>query len=234
MSKISYEKKEGEIRVTVPYVLKDDFKSKFRTAKWESVNKVWIISSKSEKRLISYIAAVAVNEQAIEDLEQAELTLAEIEETVAELKRIQSEAAAIQKEIIRLKEKHGELSELRNEFQKEFSNAEELKKEREVAKVSVATERAFIDEQLNKFFDLNEVKAAAEKVRRLHNQVGNREGFIAAKQPIRKAMEALEAEGLRLLALNYIDEARYNRPDKDGIDKMPAEYWYRLERIEEE
>jgi chromosome segregation ATPase len=234
MSRIGYEKIEGEIRVTVPYLLKDDFKSKFRNAKWESASKKWIISSRSEKRLISYIEAVAANEQAIEELEQAELTLAEIQETVNELKRIKAEAAKIQEEIINLQEKHGELKDVKQQLDKEFKFVERLKNERESAKEAVEKEKTFIEEQLKKFFDLNEVKAAAEKVRKIHNTVGNKEGFIAAKQPIRAAIEALEAEGLRLLALNYIDEANYNRPDRDGLENMPADFWYKLEKIEEE
>lgn len=234
MSKISYEKIEGEIRVTVPYVLKDDFKAKFRTAKWESSKKVWIIGSRSERRLVSYIEAVAANEQAIEELEQAELTLAEIQETVNELKRVKAEAAKIQEEIINLQGKHGELKDVKQQLDKEFKFVERLKNERESAKEAIQTEKAFIEEQLNKFFNLNEVKAAAEKVRKLHNTVGNKEGFTAAKQPIRDAIEALEAEGLRLLALNFIDEANYNRPDRDGLENMPADFWYKLEKIEEE
>lgn len=221
------------ISVTVPYAVKDNFKSFFKTAKWNPVSRAWEVKNtkanlnKLEQFQDSLIASGA--DEAVRDLDEAEATEAELAKLLEELKETK-EQISLKVSVLMDEQKLAErLSSAKTKLTNAVAELSKAKRELEEAR---ASNREALQEVLSQYslegMTINQVIKAAC---RAHSGVGqkNRDEFNHYTSWLWKvAEEILEKTGIRFQVLFECGNANFNRPDRDNHwfskDMMEARY----------
>lgn len=219
-NKISKITTADQILVSLPFALKDSFRSTFKTAKWDGVRKTWNIKNSvvSANKLDAWIAEVdgsgvidalnAVDEEAIDQkiIEKIKLDLSEIRAGLLK----NSVSAEQRQKTIDL------LSVLREEFDAE-------RNKRDCAQTTAKEQKEKIEQVLGDLIDMSEMRRAYTVMRRTHRTVGSnsREDFNSAQSTLVKFYNMLNEYGFHSETLDKITDANFNRPDRDSLERYP-------------
>jgi uncharacterized coiled-coil DUF342 family protein len=238
---IKLEENNGTISCYFPKHLKDEFRSALPSAKWDSYNLRWMVTTRVKKRALSWA------EHAVEAAEKA-LKLEELEMQEEDLKRLNRIAEELQREIenrrleiieekrtieriAAAKEKE---KALRDMLIAENNKLFDIRRQREEEQRELDEQRREIDELISQIIDLPKLKGVVfNTFAKYHQQVGAnaREMFDRAQAEFREAREKLREAGYRLAAIDYLCEANFNRPDRDSVKFMPRDAWYDLSKL---
>ena len=220
-NKISKTITTDQIRVSLPFALKDSFKSTFKTAKWDNFSKTWNIknSAVSTKKLDAWIAEVdgsgvidALN--AVDEEEMDQKTIQAIQIELKEIRDSLSNTVSAEKrhKTIDL------LAVVRTEL-----NAEREK--RNAAQAQAKDQKSQIEEYLGALVDLGEMRNAYATMRRTHNGVGSncRTDFNSAQSTLVDFYNMLNKYGFHSKTLDSITDANFNRPERDNLTRYPFE-----------
>jgi chromosome segregation ATPase len=232
----------GVISCYFPIALKDNFREALPSAKWDKYANCWKVTTRVRTRVLSWAKAVEEAAQLAKQIEEVELQEEDykklekfVEELRATLERKKNDYAKAIIEtdnIKRLKEEAEQIKKLLEAEEEKILAAEEIRAQ---AKKALAQERAKIDGILSKIIDLDKLKGVVfATFAKYHNAVGAtaRSMFDRAQSEYFDAQEQLAKAGYRLAAIDYLCDANFNRPDRDGVKFMPPNAWYQLSKIE--
>lgn len=218
---LEYTKNDAGFLVTVPFYLKDDFKSVFKTAKWDSTKKKWQVGTRAEKRLKGFFENLekvsAELKAANDEFESKELTLEEIkkaEDSLAAILKEKREATAELQEMIESKEAIESCLEKIEKTKNEVAIIEGKKKE--------AFEEAY--KMISQIIDFNKISSAQSAMgsyRNRSNYYNFRNEFDEHHMIVIRENQKLENAGLSSDVLNRFCAINYNRAgrnDRDAID----------------
>lgn len=208
---INITKTETGFSIKFPFELKDNFKSCFKSAKWDSLGKVWTVGPRSGKRLEEWAGKVAPAVEALDaadeeslreaDIEAVELCIAEIRAGIA---RARSERTTLEATGKTLADAKAELESVTAELETERAAATAAGREAHKA--------------LKAACDMNAV-AEAHRVmtaNALKSGRAAREAYREAQGSIGRQRENLANAGLRSSGLDKLYYCNFNRPDRDN------------------
>lgn len=229
---------DNKTAVSFPFALKDDFRSKFPSAKWDASRKEWVVGSRSVKRLDQWIEEINKSE-VLDDLnamEEQELSAKELSETQSALEKIKTD----------IRKKRGEIENLDAAIAKK-KEAEKLIVEQKEVLAAVAkqvqvrndeaeTKKAAIKEKLEGIIDFDVINDAISTMKRYHNQVGSPASgqFRDAQEDIKEEIDTLRAAGLESVGLNKLYKINFNRPDRDKVGIVTMDDILTVKKYEEE
>lgn len=224
--------------INIPFILKDIFKEKFPSAKWNNYTKKWEVGSRSFKRLNQFIEQAKVLEESLIELETKEMLNDEI-------KIIENQVNSILREIKMKISEHEEIYELNQnilELKAELKNEQEnLVKLAAELKVISDEKTRNLDELINYFsgiISFNKIESARKQMYSWHGKVGRvaKEKFTEAQEIIDDEKDKLEEAGWGLTGLDFLSKANFNRADRDHPKLMPANAmsdFYKLDDLNE-
>ena len=206
---IKVEKIEKGFAVFFPFDLKDNFKSVFKSAKWNPSRRCWEVGPRSGKKLDQWVAMAGAAAAEIEEAEAAELDAKQLES-------LEEEIAAIRTAVARQRSEA-----------KTAASAEKLalaKDELARAKADLEAEKQATLEQIRKseqllaqVCDVDAIHEAHSEMKRCAGKVGSRyrEAFNDACSVMKEQNNKLKAIGFRSVGLNELYYMNFNRFDRD-------------------
>lgn len=231
-SQITYEIIDSEILVTVPFVIKDDFKAHFKTAKWLNSCKKWVLKKRKPNidKLDTFIQTVNESNMLQSKLEMDEkgeeyqFQDDELDALKSQYRKLKSDFETkkdhYEKLVSEIIPEKKELAEKVNELQGHIDKISDKLSEAQNEKNKHLSD---IKVQLSKIIDFEVVDNFIDEINSLA-RLQTRQGFLYAKDKhqvkplfknIKKYVDALNEAGLRsehLIALNQIN---LNRLDRD-------------------
>lgn len=225
---ITYKTSGDKIKVQVPFEIKDLFKQDFKTARWNSAQKVWEINNtkQSENKLIKFIELASPAMAAISAVEEDEYTADKIDELERELGKIKEaaerrslelkESGATLENLKTLGDKVNKMNEEQNAIKKEIKE-----KEDEVKKI--------IDEALAP----HNAKSLIIDLKSLGRRgVGRdvKEAFHSVQDDLAKAYyDIKEKTGISINTLKTMSTLNFNRKDRDNPEKEAEKLYKDIE-----
>ncbi|NDX19750.1 DUF2333 family protein [Acinetobacter baumannii] len=211
---IEVKKIETGYAVKFPFELKDNFKSVFKTAKWNPILKQWEVGPRSYKKLVEW---TEIAEQVDEELMRAK----EQEETDADLFSAKAELETIKNSIVAKQKTQAEWQSTLDELAQYRLEIEKAKAERVAAENEILKTRAQVQQFLDGVIDFKRIQEAKTQMSYLHRKVGERSKFDAQQDIILDELKKLRNVGFNSPALQYLASLNYNRPDRDKIADCP-------------
>lgn len=203
------------IQVFINFEHKDLFKSFFKTAKWDSVNRCWVVAlnKANENKLAKFATEIEAAETASKEAEEQEATEKEIAQMQAEI----AQHVAKTKELIASRAAQAELTAKLAAIKNELETAK-----KEMAEVAAAAEAekqanvATLNAVLNTYsFEGNSV-AQMQKLMRVAFQKRDVSTFEPMRKFLKEAYDEIkEKTGIKFLAIFEMGRANINRPDRD-------------------
>lgn len=223
---------EKVFKISFPKELKDNFKSVFKSARWNGYEKVWEVGPRSGKRAEQWRETVistgimekmAAAEEADFDAAEAEKIVSELKSLVADYDRKIADAENAKREAQRLAE---QMRDDKDKFKKMAAilvAAEDALAvavaESEQAKAESAAEENKVADLFGKYVDVDAIESAIDDmINAMPNKWGkggDRGEFDEAKSVIHTEREKLNRAGLDSWGLTDAAYANYNRPDRD-------------------
>lgn len=226
---IKVTKTGSAISIALPFELKDAFRSVFKTAKWSPAEKVWVISSRSEKRLnewINRIHASSVLDQ-LSSSDQAEMNAKEIRQLENDIERIKAAAASARANARASIEAAGELSKIREDLDAAKADRDAAVAEQKAAQEQLDAVRRSVNEIVETVVSIAEI----EKLRKgmwfdmKRPKAVNKKWFNEKQGQLEEILEKLENAGIGCDALTDAVNVNFNRPDRDAKDLIqPLEF----------
>ena len=195
-----------------PIELKESFKSTFKSAKWDSVERCWKVGPRSKKRLDQWVELALPAAQELAEVDVAELTEHEIAEVTRELTELRVQIVRAEEKRVSYERTIVALVAAKDELAKAKARLEASKRE--------AFEKGQEARQLlANVCDLN-VIAEAQHVMQSHqgkSTTQSREAFKEAQRTIRRESERLLEAGFISQGLLRLTDASFNRPDRDSV-----------------
>lgn len=219
---ISYKTTSDYFEVTVPFAVKSTFKNIFKTAKWNSDKKVWLVNNTtaSQTKLDKIINGVDVVK--CKELKDKEVTVA----TIAQLnKDIENNINVISREIKLLIQEQNHETYIKEAQELLLQQADKLKTVKaeveELKKQNLQKEQDLIN-SVNAVMDLSELREVAYKMKKEGYEIRsyNKDKFYEYKEEIRVMRESLRKTGLDCTVLSEIIGANWNRAKKGGRDDI--------------
>lgn len=217
--------------IQFPYELKDEFRSAFKSAKWNPRGKHWVVGPRSGKRLAQWIDVVAedyekyAKEKAEQEALEAEADLQEEHIKALQLRLHQLNQSLAKKEFLEGKAKTNKeiIDALNSKIEAVGVRQDEVDTEIE----NTRNENRMI---LSTAVNLAEVESLTESIVSVLGTVS--EGQLISKYnksklddlqfDLKRYIDELEEMGIEIKYLNECYSANGNRPDRDlqGILKM--------------
>ncbi|ENX58813.1 MULTISPECIES: hypothetical protein [Acinetobacter] len=211
---IEVKKIESGYAVKFPFELKDNFKSVFKTAKWNPIAKQWEVGPRSFKKLTEWTESA---EQVDAEIEKSK----EVEEAEADLFSAKAELETIKNSITAKRKTHQEWQVILDELKTVKESIEIAKADRKAEEDEILKTRSQIQNFLNGVIDFDRIQKAKSEMSNLHRKVGERAKFDAQRSIIKEECEKLRNVGFISPALEYLASINYNRPDRDRISDCP-------------
>jgi DNA repair exonuclease SbcCD ATPase subunit len=225
------------------FELKDSFREVFPTAKWNPVSRQWEMGVRAKKNFEAWASEVQTAEAALVELEKekeaAEWSESEIEKIKASIAQVIAETSKSKAAL----PKQEALMAVRTELLERLKELEpQLSKERArvaSAKKSAQQSEARIRQKMEGIVDFAAIEAAFRKMQWAHRGVGSthRRAFEEAQAVINEQIENLAEAGWGNVGLNWASNANFNRPERDGLNRMPAgamDEWFEFVGDEED
>lgn len=222
--------------VKVSYELKDIFKSHFKTAKWNSEQKMWQIGSRSLKKWELFCEQTKIQQQQIDEINEEEFNQNELENLKKSLENINTK---INDKKYQFKKSEDFLFELQKVKDEISSKKQELIKAEEQLKLKLEeenNEKKEIHALISKVCNINIVKSASDQLAHAfnlikHNRKQARFKFDEAAEIISKERSKLKDAGYKILAIEQLSYANFNKPNRDHPRLISEEKWYQIEKI---
>lgn len=217
-----------------PFKLKDDFRKKFPSAKWNRTEKRWEVGPRTIKRLEQWAAEVEQAADALKRIEQMELTEREINETREVVAKLECDLREQEKKSGTLETYIEELNATCELLATRGAQLKAVSKGVAALEEHAKARRAEIYERLAIVIDFGAIDEAKQNMRRYHSDVGAtaKRMFHEAQEVIKRERTRLAEAGLHSAELDYLANANFNRPDRDGVNLMPAGARYEVWHIE--
>lgn len=229
-SKITIEQRCTELQVAFPFALKDDFKSTFKTATWNSFSKTWSVTTRSSKKLDAWICSVEESGalMSAEDFDAIEITQREHEDLIERMKRLKLELDSKLRESEKLSDLREQNAEMLKHIEDMKSRIDAATAENDAERAAMASEKKNIEDVVRSVIDLDDVKSAVSKMLKEARFGGTQRGraiFDENKEIVSQALEKLNSAGITSETLFELAYANYNRSSKD-IDEWnkPVEF----------
>lgn len=196
--------------VKFPFELKDNFKSVFKTAKWNPIAKQWEVGKRFYKKLVEWTEAAQGFDA---ELEKSK----EIEEAEADLFAAKAQIQTLKDTIVARRKSAEQVKALFDELQQARSEIDELKAEVQHEEAEALKTRSQLQKFLDGVIDFKAINDAKAQMVKLHRSVGNRHLFDEQQNIIRAERDKLRKVGFESLGLNNLCRVNYNRPDRDNI-----------------
>ncbi len=220
---------DGGMHVFFPFALKDNFRKEFPNATWVPARKAWRVGSRSAKRLDQWMAAVASAAERIAVLD-------ELQFSERELMRVTDVANTLATKLGGLTNDLKRLLDVKDSLLAARTHLDDVRKSVAVKEKQIADEKAEIEALLEGIIDLRLCHELKKSFHYYHTQVGAaaRRHFNEVIAEIDVERKKLRLAGYRLVALDYMSSANFNRFDRDGLNNIPADAWYDLRKIVED
>jgi chromosome segregation ATPase len=204
---------ESGFAVYFPFALKDNFKSTFKSAKWNRLDRRWEVGPRSKKRLDQWIEAATPAAEDIEESESAELNSKQFEALQAEIAQVRAEISRTR----RAKEDYTNTADVLAEAKEELKK---VQKELDEEKQRSRREYKEAEALLKKACDINSIFESQEIMKKNWGTMKgkNRDSFKEAQRVIRKERERLESIGFISVGIEELLDLNFNRPDRDNPD----------------
>ncbi|MDX5592566.1 hypothetical protein [Pseudovibrio sp. SPO723] len=212
---IRIEKIETGFAAYFPYELKDNFRTTFKTAKWNGQLKRWEVGPRSGKRLEQWAAEAQEAAEAIEQEAEAELTEQDLAQIRNELAKIKGDIEAAQER----KEKLAEVKQMLADARAELDEAKQALTEEKAAADEVQKDVATL------LANVCDMKAVAEAHKAMIKNQGIKKAW--ATKLYREAQEVIEAQHDKLRDAGFVSEGleelenfNVNRTDRDNARRV--------------
>ena len=228
MGVIEYQANGESIKIKVPFILKNAFKDCFRTAEWNSADKVWEVKN----------SKISLNKLAKFNEAGGSVPIADIEKRAneaAELIKVKSVVEDVINDILKLSEKLQDLESLQADlaaakiqFREKRDQRNELHRKQAAVSAGIVSE---IDEILKNY----ETKKNIAALLRLRSQRPSSENGAQARniqsQLLSDCLDIESHYGIILYALRGLGNANWNRPDRDNIAQRAEGLYTNIERV---
>lgn len=235
MNKIKVEKIQTGYAISFPFELKDNFKSVFKTAKWNSFDKRWEVGVRSKSKLDQWIKAVEESNilESLENIDSATLEIDKYETLKKELEIIKQ----VIDEKCKVIKKSGEIEEKLKKILVELEANRAKFNEIQAQALEAYNKKAAIKNDIIKFLegivDFDKVKDAQLC---MINAI-----YYGKKRDFNNAQEIISSEYKKLKSAGYISKglrdlviANYNRPDRDHPKDVSYDNILDIFKIEED
>lgn len=234
---IKIEKTAAGFSAKFPFELKEQFRTAFPSAKWDSVSRCWRVGPRSGKRLEQWVAAVEAS-GVIAELDQRDEQILAQEELATLQDQLSEIEAGIRAERTRkasFEATKAAMQEALQQLQKARHELVDVKNQADIAASEAATARNDATEMLKQHIDLDAVISAHARMNRVAGKVGRqaKDEFTDAQQSIKRERDKLLAAGLISYGLNALVFANFNRPDRDNPRDVTMEKIMRIVGREE-
>lgn len=203
------------IQVFFDFEFKDLFKSFFKTAKWDAVNRCWVVAlnKANENKLEKFAAELAVAEAASKEAQEQEATEQEIAKMQAEIAAHIANIKKSQEEKASQAELAVKLAAIKAELEAAAKQAADAAAEEKAAREeNVDTLNTVLAAYSLEGKSIAEVQKAA--------MVAFKKRDTGAFEPMRKFLKEVceqveDKTGIKFLAIYEMGRANINRPDRD-------------------
>lgn len=224
------EQRGSELHISLPFSMKDSFKTVFRSAKWNPDSRTWYVSTRSRSKLEAWVKAAEETGAALsaEDFDALDATERDIERMTADL-------ASLKLRIDAERAKRSDIEEKRAENAKLLKRIEEMKADLAAAAAETAAadaaekaETASIEAVVGSLINLNSLRHNHRQMIREARQGATSKGrdkFDAHSSEIFEALKTLRKNGIDSEQMRILANANYNRKHKDLDDwDQPIEF----------
>lgn len=235
---ITISKIENGFAIKFPFELKDNFRSNFKSAKWNASAKKWEVGSRSGKKLEEWAqtaqASLPTAEQEAEFEERAMLEK-ELEALNEAALRIANELARKTRELKDVEILKAEIAESKALLDSKTEALATAEKAVEDAKLEAEIEADKIYSALNEVISIEEAKRLGAAMSRVHKNVDrvSKEKFEDARIEVREMRDLLRLAGLRCYAIDFIASSNFNRSDRDNPDFLSEKDWLNVKEYTE-
>lgn len=205
--------------IKFPFLLKDDFRCSFPSAKWLPSVKRWQVGPRSIKRLDTWVATVQKSGilEEIEDRDVGELTEKEISDVEYSLEIARRKLVELRTTATKMTANTKKLHAVRQALYEIHDNISVAEAEKAKAAQEELEARADVLAVVGKVVNVNEIEHLLAIMRKNMNIPKGyaRESYEAASAELLENYEALKDAGIGSNALKAALEANKNRPDRD-------------------
>jgi len=208
--------------VKFPFEMKNQFRSNFKSAKWNATEKQWEVGPRSIKRLQNWIDEVngsgIVEELATRD--EREMNDREIKQLRAKLKEISLNIEHKARSLEELEDAKREIAEAKEALKAKREEFAAIKAKRDEVADKVDAERINVQALVEDVVSLDEIEEARREMRKNMKiaKAYASSKYDEAADRLREIRDRLEAAGLECEAINKALSANRNRPDRDYDD----------------
>jgi uncharacterized coiled-coil DUF342 family protein len=215
--------------------MKDSFRGRFPSAKWNQNHKQWEVGIRSGSRLKQWVNEVSIAHDELVAAEEFEMKEKELIELRSEIQSIRMETEKNMERISKLGDLDSHLESILAELKSDHERFQAVKKAVSDAEGKAQRAKEEITEILSQVLDFAAIYHAKREIERWHKSVSGiaREKFNEAQSVINEQRRRLKAAGWGLEGLDYMAYANFNRPDRDHMDNMPAGAMLSLYRCEQ-
>lgn len=236
--------------VYLPYELKDNFKSVFKTAKWNPREKYWEVGPRAKKKLDEWIVTAKEVGVAIEAKKQAEEANADIETVKQELEQqkldllrdienlksvtvddvlanLNAEIESLKRELAKQRELTKQLIDNNAEIKSAKAQIETIEQQLSVEKSSQEKLKQQSLDSVSKLININELKSIVRQMGQIMKRnermprSSNRHDFEEARAKICTMGNTLKEAGIGSRYIEYVLSVNFNRPDRDSVYDAP-------------
>jgi len=207
--------------VSFPFALKDIFRDRFPSARWNRLDKRWEVGPRTVTRLrqwVSEVNASGILEQ-MSRAEEAQLAGEELDKLRAELGALSREITTTETSVAAIEAATEGMQGTRTLLEEMKPRLEAVRAAREKAQVAQDTERARIEALVSAVVSVEEIKGLRrEMLRNFIPKAHARAGFDTAQSRLCDIRDKLREVGIGCSALDLAVGANRNRPDRDRAD----------------
>jgi chromosome segregation ATPase len=215
---VSFEELENGAAVRFHPSIKDEllpeFKRRFKSAKWDSVNQRWKVGQRVVSRLKSYVEEIeGVAQKLLEDqIEEETMRLSE-----EEVQEIRQQVDLSRQKVNKMVKRRNSLEDSKRALEEKKNELESLKQELDDQKREYANLKQHVYSILEENgFNIGKIKQLQEDMRRTYNGLSkDKKKFHAAQNDLEKISDVLEHHGLKSVGVNELIGMNHNRPDRD-------------------
>lgn len=232
-----YNKTDEGFSVKFPYDLKDEFRSAFKTSKWDPKNKVWKVGPRSLKKLKHFEKITEDFLSQIDLQDELDLKDKEVSEILMKLEikneTLKQNIKSLEDSIeIRTKQ----LENLKS-LNEDIENSEEY---RDLVKKNQNIENAYLAEKektknlLNSLIDMDLIIEYKRKMssNMCANDTRKKAIFRETVLLVDREKEKLEELGYTSEGINFLSYSNVNRPDRDHPKFCTEEMIYNITKLE--
>lgn len=202
--------------ISFPYDLKEAFKTIFKTAKWDSGKKRWVVSNSTvnHNKLKLFIDKSQAALAALKEIEEQEATDIELATLEYQLKEIESKTREALDSKVAHQSQIAKIADIKSKL--ELRNPELIKAQNEAAETKAALNKT-IEDQVKKY-NIDTLVGRLIYVRKQYTLSENRKKFGSLQGELIRAHEQiLSTTGINLKALRELYDEDYRKTSAQDL-----------------